>query len=144
MRTPDDGPAAVLSSESDGDSEMKAETELPSSEEYSEGEDERDSEGERDVSEDDDSEDSDFGRPTKSARRGRGTAQVISMALFMFKLYSFPSFNGATDLFTPSPDPQSCRFLQIDCMRLSSVLAYAYGQRKRHSRTSKQQNAFLC
>jgi len=26
VRTPDDGPAAVLSSESDGDSEMKAET----------------------------------------------------------------------------------------------------------------------
>ena len=74
VRTPDDGPAAVLSSESDGDSEMEAEKELPSWEEDSEGEDERDSESESDVSEDDDSEDSDFGRPTKSARRGRGTA----------------------------------------------------------------------
>lgn len=74
MRTPDDGPAAILSSESGVDSEMEAETELPSSEEDSKGEDERDSEGESDVSEGDDSEDSDFGRPTKSARRGRGTA----------------------------------------------------------------------
>ena len=112
VRTPDDGPAAILSSESGGDSEMEAETELPSSEEDSKGEDERDSEGESDVSEDDDSEDSDFGRPTKSARRGRETAKVINMALLMFKLYSFPSFNSATDLFSPSPDPQSCRFLQ--------------------------------
>ena len=61
VRTRDDGPAAVLSSESDGDSEMEAETELPSWEEDSEGEDERESEGERDVSEDDDSDGSDFG-----------------------------------------------------------------------------------
>ena len=74
VRTPDDRPGAALSSESDGDSEIESDTELPSGDDDSEFESERDSEGESDVSQDNDSDDSDFGRPTKNARRARGTS----------------------------------------------------------------------